>query len=473
MHQLNETSIRKLTKLDKSKNRSKTALLFSTVMFITAYGFAVPSSLADLTNTQEDQKKLTQLRVDGQTFLKEGSYEQAAKAFAEACSLRDSDLPSHGGYAIALLELGKTDEAIDHLLRVTSSAGASSSAWETLACAYQENGQTDNALKALQHALTINPTAQQYRRINDLIEQMKTAMSLKQSSTADYFEEATQKRIRWAKMPIKVYVEPGTALPNFKESYMVFLKQAFVDWAGATGDKISIDYVPDKSAADIYVHWTNNPNEIPHPSEAGNCNISYREGAFKGTIIILLSLGRDFTKLSDRSIENTIYHEVGHSLGLLGHSPDPKDIMYFYGMKNPASNKLSARDRRTIERLYTEDIGPSALAINTEGLKLAVAGNEEAGVAKFKAALAIDPSLESAVYNLLKAEALLSLKLIQRQDFKQAKVYTDALLNDAEKYHYSKIDEIVPVDEDLLRRLHEDKEAEKLRAKYANAFPKH
>lgn len=41
-------------------------------------------------------------------------------------------------------------------------------------------------------------------------------------------------------------------------------------------------------------------------------------------------------------------HEIGHAMGILRHSPDPNDIMYF----NPTAEVLTPRDRSTAEVMY-------------------------------------------------------------------------------------------------------------------------
>jgi hypothetical protein len=49
-----------------------------------------------------------------------------------------------------------------------------------------------------------------------------------------------------------------------------------------------------------------------------------------------------------RRISAVMLHELGHALGLWGHSPDPADIMY----PTTSSLDLTQRDIRTIRRLY-------------------------------------------------------------------------------------------------------------------------
>jgi predicted Zn-dependent protease len=50
----------------------------------------------------------------------------------------------------------------------------------------------------------------------------------------------------------------------------------------------------------------------------------------------------------DECLALTTTHELGHAIGILTHSPDAADIMYF----DPSVPTLSTRDRATIERAY-------------------------------------------------------------------------------------------------------------------------
>ena len=52
------------------------------------------------------------------------------------------------------------------------------------------------------------------------------------------------------------------------------------------------------------------------------------------------------------SLLATIRHELGHALGIWGHSPEAKDAMYFSQVSDPPP--ISPRDINTLKKIYQQ-----------------------------------------------------------------------------------------------------------------------
>lgn len=175
---------------------------------------------------------------------------------------------------------------------------------------------------------------------------------------ADYFAEiSTEGAFRWAResLPLKVYITNGAGVPGFRPAYRQILIDAFNEWSQVSQGKIAWQLVSSVHEADIACTFRGTPRS----------NDDGVEGGRTSTTIVTDRQGREFiesarmellTRLHGVSIDDSEFrkaalHEVGHALGLQGHSSTRTDIMYF-AVANSQRPYLQSRDINTLLKLY-------------------------------------------------------------------------------------------------------------------------
>jgi predicted Zn-dependent protease len=169
----------------------------------------------------------------------------------------------------------------------------------------------------------------------------------------------TQGTFHWQadKLPIKVWISSGEGVPSYRPQFRTFIRNGFDEWCRISGNKLAWVEVNDQAEADITVKWTNQVTERPEGTEAGKTDALTRFNRSTGRGIIYGARMQFLTRMPDREftdleVAKTCMHEVGHAIGLQGHSPHPGDIMY-YAVKATKEPTLSDRDVNTLTRLYS------------------------------------------------------------------------------------------------------------------------
>ena len=195
---------------------------------------------------------------------------------------------------------------------------------------------------------------------------MRIRKSLLKDLDNNYIYNAIQGKdiIRWdiKSFPLKVYIENSQDVPSY---YVDSLFKAMNQWTKRTG---FVEFVKtnNKNDAQIRVIYKNLDNS--ECKEKSRCvySIAYTEPVissqgilkyFNFTFHITNPKGENYTPTE---VYNTSLHELGHTLGIMGHSDNPNDIMYatnersrdIYSFYRSDSQYLSMRDLRTLALLY-------------------------------------------------------------------------------------------------------------------------
>jgi predicted Zn-dependent protease len=183
------------------------------------------------------------------------------------------------------------------------------------------------------------------------------------SNSGDYFnqvESTPMGYLIWSEFPVKVFIEQPTSVENTAAA------QRFQQWIEATKKAIAewnvyfpLQEVTKRELADIVILRSQPEREVSLDPDTGLYNIPRAIAAKTNysfylkqspTLIahrMTVAISPNFTGIS---LLATIRHELGHALGIWGHSPQESDALYFSQVSDPPP--ISPRDINTLKKIY-------------------------------------------------------------------------------------------------------------------------
>jgi tetratricopeptide (TPR) repeat protein len=364
------------------------------------------------------------------------------------------ELDPNRGEALVFLgkcqaHMGLIDQAIANLRKGVKLDPNFSTGWAELGSACEGTGKLDDALAAYKEFVARNPNSAETPTVKDLIRDLSRELQaekealLKDSAArdgTDYFMFATSKGVsHWDKtrMPLKVYVNSPIGKQNYRPAFSQALERAFDKWQSTSGGRVSFVRVASPKEANIEVNWSDSIHDVASLAEHGETRTQLTSEGVQHATINLLTIEdpNDQDKLTDNLMFGVCLHEVGHALGLRGHSNDPNDIMFYCVPTADKEFDLSNRDIATMARLYdtaenkniavtiaaNEMLGDDQKsALNNEGVTLMNSGNVEGAIKKFEDSLAQGTKDNPASKNLALALNNLAIKYAKANDYPRA-----------------------------------------------------
>jgi predicted Zn-dependent protease len=158
----------------------------------------------------------------------------------------------------------------------------------------------------------------------------------------------------WSQFPIQVYVEPPTGVVSDRsQAWFDAVMQAIAEWNAY----LPLTVFDAVEGADITI-WRRTP-----PSETSGNTVRARSAETRYELYVDRSaavgaiLSHRFSILlrpsqTSQYIQAAARHELGHALGIWGHSPRETDALYFSQVRTPAP--ISPRDVNTLKRIYEQ-----------------------------------------------------------------------------------------------------------------------
>lgn len=186
--------------------------------------------------------------------------------------------------------------------------------------------------------------------------QSETQLTPPTQHVNDYFDVLNKTGIlRWSasSMPLRVFIRSGDTTDGFRPVFITLLEQAFSDWATGSNNLVHFSLINDPSKADIVCVWTSDKNDMTKLTEGGHALVVPEGHNIRHVQISILTKTIKGGNLTDQFMKRVALHEVGHTLGITDHSPDPSDMMFGCPPSTTNCCTLTDRDKNTLIALYT------------------------------------------------------------------------------------------------------------------------
>lgn len=161
---------------------------------------------------------------------------------------------------------------------------------------------------------------------------------------------------RWERLPIDVYVDLDSLPEENRTAYMAGIERGVGLWAEATTGRIDAFRLND-DLPESPVHLSVVEEKLEDDA-LGGTELRFASNRIIGARVQIVRSDREGTAFLVHDVASTTAHEMGHVLGIVGHSSHPEDKMSTSGNLNyetearDPSALLTPRDINTVAEAY-------------------------------------------------------------------------------------------------------------------------
>ena len=185
------------------------------------------------------------------------------------------------------------------------------------------------------------------------------------ADTDNYFDQIAKTSLGylvWSQFPVTVYVQQpenytDSAADKRYREWVAAVKKAIAQW----NVYLPLQEISERELADIVVLRSQPKRDVKLNPDTGLYDIpravtaktSYKFYLKQNPATIAHKMKLEISpNYADISLLATIRHELGHALGIWGHSENQNDALYFSQVSDPPG--ISVRDINTLKKIYQQ-----------------------------------------------------------------------------------------------------------------------
>lgn len=311
-------------------------------------GFYAPSSAEDLV-------------AKGMKFVNAKDFRTALVCFQQALKESPNNPMRIMFVGNCYNELGEYSKAINCLQLAARKGGINATIAGNMSDTYQKMGENTKALYWLELQCALDPTEARNPKTVAMLKKLRDPLSNPTAppNAPDYLSGLAESHV-WQKdlVPIRVYVAKNQKLASFHAAFRTIVKESMDQWRTAISGTLSYRFVDSPTQASLVCAYTDDPNQVrsdhePATNGSTQVHIAKSSDAIDRTsTVILVAPAPSETRFDGSTITTVCLHELGHAIGMHGHSSNNHDVMFFLADVPSVPITLSERDRRTIRKLY-------------------------------------------------------------------------------------------------------------------------
>jgi len=301
------------------------------------------------------------LSNEGAVLLTNKKIPQAIEKFKQALELNPNEGAAHYNLALAYSETCKYKDVLPEADKAIALGADAGEAMRIKGHAQFMLGLFKPSVETLHAYFKTSPTGEYVENARSLLALAETEAAKPEGNqnSEDYVQQLRPADVgHWTVMPLTVYIKPGDGVPGFRPELVELLKKSFAEWETRTSGVVRFTFVNDPAQAKLVCSYTNTADPTFSTEELGHTEtLLVPGGEIHSADIRLLTLVEGKSELLTEVAHRTALHEIGHALGIAGHSNNPDDAMFMAissTLTDPFS--LSKRDVNTVRSLYNQHL---------------------------------------------------------------------------------------------------------------------